>query len=80
VLYGSRDARAPRYDFAQLPATAVPTSRAAALGPERRNADFEPPADTRSFLERNDWLVQVALALVAVALALVGFVVLRKRA
>ena len=81
VLYGSRSVSAPLYDFARLPARALPrvSSARATLGPERENPDFEPPADTRSFLERNRWVLQVVLALVAVALAVSGFFALRRR-
>jgi hypothetical protein len=81
LLYGSPTARAPRYDFARLPAPALrPASFVGGtLGPERRNPVFEPPADDRPFFDRHPWLVQAALALVAVALAAAGFLVLRRK-
>ena len=49
------------------------------LGPERRNEAFEPPADTRTFAERNPGLIKLALALAAAALAAAGFFALRRR-
>jgi hypothetical protein len=79
LLYGSPTTGAPRYDFARLPLRALPPSRPAVLGRERLNDAFEPPGDARSFLERNDWLVQAALGVVAFAVALVGVLVLRRR-
>jgi hypothetical protein len=79
VVYGGATASAPRYDFARLPAAALPRAVAGTLGPEQPNRDFQPPADDRSFLDRNPWALQVVLALVAIALALAGFVVLRRR-
>jgi hypothetical protein len=81
LLYGSPTAQAPRYDFARLPAAALPAASfvGGTLGPERRNPTFEPPADDRPFFDRHPWLVEAALALVAVALAGVGFLVLRRR-
>ena len=80
VLYGSPTAPTPQYDFALVPATALPPTHAAALGPERPNPAYAAPRDTRSFVDRNGWVVQAALALAAVALAAVGFLVLRRRA
>jgi hypothetical protein len=79
VLYGNRAATAPHYDFALVPAAALPQAKTVALGHERPNPAYAAPADTRSFLERNDWVVTVALGLAAVALGLVGFLVLRRR-
>jgi len=79
LLYGSAVARSPQYDFAQLPASALrPESFVrGTLGPERRNPGFEPP--TEPFFDRHPWLVQAALAFVAVALAVAGFLVLRRK-
>jgi hypothetical protein len=81
VLYGGPSVSAPIYDFARLPDRALPRDSfvRGTLGPEGENAAFEAPADTRSFLERNRWLVQVVLALVAVALVVSGFFALRRR-
>ena len=75
VLYGAPLA-APDYDFAEQPAPTEEPARAT-LGPERRLAAAQ---DTRSFVERNDWLVQAALALVAVVLGGVAFLAFRRRA
>jgi hypothetical protein len=81
LLYGGRSVPAPVYDFARLPDRALPRASfvRGTLGQEQANPAFEPPADTRSFLDRNRWLVQVVLALVAVALAVIGFFALRRR-
>jgi hypothetical protein len=77
VLYGGPAVR-PEYDFAQQPEVrGQPT--VVALGPERRNEAFEPPADTRPFAERHPGLIQLALALAAAVLALAGFFALRRR-
>lgn len=80
LLYGGPEVPAPSYEFARIPApgpkTLLPPSR---LGPERVNASFEPPADTRPFAERHPGLIQFALALAAAALAAGGFFALRRR-
>jgi hypothetical protein len=77
VLYGSSTARPPSYDFARLP---LPAGRAkGTLGPEQRNAAFEPPPDTRSFAARHTGLVTIALALAALTAAFGGALALRRR-
>ena len=76
VLYGGRATR-PNYDFARREVRGEPA--VVALGPERRNEGFEPPADTRPFTERHPVLVQLALALAAAALLAAGFFALRRR-
>ena len=80
LLYGNRSARAPAYDFARLPASELTPIVAAQLGAERANPAWEPPEDTRSFLERNPRVVEGSLALVAIALGVGGFFALRRRA
>jgi hypothetical protein len=80
VLYGNRSARAPTYDFVRLLARELTPIAAGELGPERANPDWEPPDDTRSFLERNPRVVEGSLALVAIALGVGGFFALRRRA
>ena len=50
----------------------------ARLPPERLNPAFELPGE--SFGERNRWLVQVALALAALAVAGAGLLAFRRRA
>src|SRR5919109_720812 len=80
LLYGNRTLDAPEYDFASVPTRELRPLAVGRLGPERANAAFEPPADMRSFLERNGWLVDGALALVAVALGGGGVFSLRRRA
>ena len=80
LLYGNRTLDAPEYDFASVPTRELRPLAVGRLGPERANPAFEPPGDTRSFLERNGWLVDGALALVAVALGVGGIFALRRRA
>lgn len=77
VLYGG-PAVPPQYDFAQQPEPRG-QPRYVALGDERANEAFEPPADTRSFAERHPSLLQAALALAALALLAGGFLALRRR-
>lgn len=81
LLYGSPVVPAPAYDFARLPpaATGFERAREGALGPERANELFEAPADTRSFFERNDSLVEVSLVLAAIVVAAGGVLALRRR-
>ncbi|HEV2902980.1 MAG TPA: hypothetical protein VGW30_06930 [Gaiellaceae bacterium] len=80
LLYGNPSLDSPTYDFARLPARELEPLVAAQLGPERANPAFEPPDDTRSFLERNPRVVEGSLALVALALGVGGFFALRRRA
>jgi hypothetical protein len=80
LLYGNRSARAPTYDFVSLPARELAPLAAGQLGPERENPAWEPPDDSRSFLERNPRVVEGSLALVALALGVGGFFALRRRA
>ena len=83
LLYGSAEVGAPAYDFAQLPAAATGFERArdGRLGRERANELFEPPADvdTRTFFERHDALIEVALVLAALVVAAGGLLALRRR-
>lgn len=81
LLYGAASLPAPAYDFAQLPAAATGFERAreGTLGRERANELFEAPADTRSFFERNDYLVEVALVAAAIVAAAGGLLALRRR-
>ena len=80
LLYGRAQARAPRYEFARLPLARDTRTVRGVLGPERANALFEPPPDTRSLAERHGWVVEAALALAAVAVGGVGLLALRRRA
>jgi hypothetical protein len=79
LLYGSPDVPRPSYEFARLPAE-PPTEvlAPAQLPPERLNSAFELPGE--SFGVRHRWLVQAALGLAAVVVALAGFLALRRRA
>ena len=82
LLYGAPGLAAPAYDFAQLPAGAIGLDRVreGELGPEALNADFEAPADTRTFFERNPNVVNGLLVLAALVAAVGGFLALRRRA
>ena len=58
-----------------MPAGAIGLDRAreGQLGPEALNADFEAPADTRTFFERNPNVVNGLLVLAALVAAVGGF-------
>ncbi len=80
LLYGGPEVLAPSYEFARIPAPEPRTIVAPdQLGSERLSDLFEPPADSRSFVERNPKLIQGTLALAAFALCLGGFLALRRR-
>jgi hypothetical protein len=79
LRYGFPRLPAPAYDFQQVPRRELRPVRMARLGPERLNPAYEPPEDTRSFVDRHDWVVEVALALAAVAVGLGGFFALRRQ-
>jgi len=78
VYYGGR-VRAPDYDYARLPrsALALPRAKPGVLGPERRNATYR-VVDTRSFVERHRSLVTIALAVAAAALIATTGLALRR--
>jgi hypothetical protein len=81
LYYGSRVAQAPAYDFERIPAAATGVERAVqgTLGPESVNELFEPPADPRTFFEKNDGIIQGLLVLAAIVVALGGILALRRR-
>jgi hypothetical protein len=80
ALYGAPAMGPPSYEFARLPgerpAAILDPSQ---LPPERLNPLFEPPVDTRSFFERHDWLVQLAIAFAALGVGAAGLLALRRR-
>ena len=80
VFYGAAVA-APAYDFARLPpaATGFEAAVGGTLGPESVNELFEPAADTRTFFDRNDAVLQVLLVIAAIVAAVGGFFALRRR-
>jgi hypothetical protein len=80
LLYGG-SVRPPEYDFARLPRSALPLSRArpAALGLEVANARYR-LADTRSFVARHGFLVTLALVLAAAAVMGAAALILRRGA
>jgi hypothetical protein len=82
LLYGNRALGAPSYDFAEAPTGSLDLESAAeaTLGPEALNSDFEPPEDTRSFVERNPELITAALAVAAAVLGAGAFLALRRKA
>jgi hypothetical protein len=78
LLYGA-DVRAPSYEFARLPVKQpVAVLDPSQLPRETLNPAFERPGET--FGERYRWLVQAALALAALVVALAGFLAVRRRA
>jgi hypothetical protein len=77
LYYGNAGLGPPSYDFARLPVRL--TVGSATLGAEQANASFQPPADTRSFAAKHNWLVNGALALAALVVAAGGLVALRRR-
>jgi hypothetical protein len=81
VLYGAEGVAAPVYDFARLPAavTGFESARLGVLGAEAANELFEPPADTRTFFERNDYVIEVLLVVMTVVVAAGGVLALRRR-
>jgi hypothetical protein len=81
VFYGDPLARPPKYDFALLPRSelSLAHARTGRLGLETLNAGFERRPDTRSYTARHPELVSAALAVAAVAVALGGFLALRRR-
>jgi len=82
VFYGSRSSalRAPDYDLARMPRSALnlPTAVPGRLGGERALEAETAPA--KSLLDRYPWLIEVALALVAIAFGAAGFFVIRSKA
>lgn len=81
LLYGGAGVPAPAYDFARLPpaATGYDEAGEGVLGVERANPLFEAPADTRTFFERNDELIELLVVLAAVVAAAGGVLALRRR-
>ena len=78
VYYGGR-VRAPEYDYARLPRSALALGRArpGALGVERPNSLFH-VADTRSFVSRHRSLVTLALVAAALAVAAAAALAIRR--
>jgi hypothetical protein len=78
LLYGA-DVRAPSYEFARLPVKQpVAVLNPSRLPRETPNPAFELPGET--FGERYRWLVQAALVLAAIVVAIGGFLAVRRRA
>jgi hypothetical protein len=81
TLYYGGDVRAPVYEFARLPRTALALDRTerGALGAERANALYR-VVDTRSFVARHRSLVTAALAMAALAVLAAGALAVRRPA
>jgi hypothetical protein len=81
LLYGGARVAAPTYDFARLPdaATGFESAREGILGAESANELFEPPADTRTLFERNDYLIEIVLVVATIIVAAAGVLALRRR-
>lgn len=81
LLYGGATVPPAAYDFARLPAAATGFESAleGTLGAERANELFEPPGDTRTFFERNDSMIEIALVLATIVVAAAGVLALRRR-
>jgi len=81
LYYGAAAVAAPAYDFALLPPGATGFERAVqgTLGEESRNDLFQPPADTRTFFEKNSSAVTALLVAAALVVAVGGVLALRRR-
>ena len=81
LLYGDATVPAPTYDFARLPAAATGFERArhGILGAEGTNELFEAPGDTRTFFERNDYVIEIVLVVATIIVAAAGVLALRRR-
>jgi Protein of unknown function (DUF3999) len=84
ILYGSRSRslRAPDYDLARLPRSALGLGSAVPgrLGAERMLQAPKASVPAKSLLDRYPWLIEAALALVAIAFGATGFFVFRSKA
>ena len=76
LLYGAPAVGPPSYEFARIPISGDLVG--GTLLPERANPAFAEPE--KPFGERHRWLIQVALAVAALAVAAAGFLALRRRA
>lgn len=82
LLYGNPAGRAPEYDFARLPRSALGLSRAVEgrLSGERPNPEFSAEGPPRSFADEHPRIVQLSLAAAALVVAFAGFLAFRRRA
>ncbi|MHB8059661.1 MAG: DUF3999 family protein [Gaiellaceae bacterium] len=83
MLYGSRSRslRATDYDLARVPRAALGLDRAVQgrLGEERAISPATVSEPAKSLLDRYPWLIEAALALVAIAFGAAGFIVFRSK-
>ena len=54
-------------------------AREGTLGAEPANELFEPPGDTRTSFERNDYVIEIGLVLATIVVAAAGVLALRPR-
>ena len=82
LLYGDANGRAPEYDFARLPRSALELDGAVRgrLSEERANPEFSAAEPARSFADEHPRVVQLSLALAALVVAFAGFLAFRNRA
>jgi hypothetical protein len=82
MLYGSRSRalRAPDYDLARVPRSALNLDQAVQGRLGEEHALAKPSAPAKSLLDRYPWLIEAALALVAIAFGAAGFFVFRSKA
>lgn len=71
LYYGDDQLQAPVYDYARL-FSAERNPLAAELGPEQMNPAYQPPADTRSFMDRHPEVLWIALIVVICVLGAVA--------
>jgi hypothetical protein len=77
LLYGAPTRSAPNYEFARIPFPPSRETAAGVLGTEGPNPAFAVPE--RPFGERHRWLLQLALGLAALVVAVAGFLAFRRR-
>jgi len=82
MLYGarSRSLDAPDYDLARMPRSALSLDRAVQGHLSNERALQGPAAPAKSLLDRYPWLIEAALALVAIAFGAAGFFIFRSKA
>ena len=82
MLYGarSRSLGAPDYDLARMPRSALSLDRAVQGHLSNERALQGPAAPAKSLLDRYPWLIEAALALVAIAFGAAGFIIFRSKA
>jgi hypothetical protein len=82
MLYGarSRSLAAPDYDLARMPRLALGLDQAVQGHLSNERALQGPAAPAKSLLDRYPWLIEAALALVAIAFGAAGLIIFRSKA